>query len=83
MIDYDIHPCLGRITVPTLVFYGASEPAADLSLPGLLQHLPQVHPVEIENRGHLPFIEQPEVFLKEVRAFQTLAVRGDSSRSGN
>jgi proline iminopeptidase len=67
--DYDLLGDLSRVTAPTLVLYGADEPAATLAGPALVERLPHAELVLVPEAGHFPFIEQPEAFLRAVREF--------------
>jgi proline iminopeptidase len=72
MVDlaaFDLRAELDRITVPTLLIYGSDEPAVTLGGSALREGLQNEEFVIIENAGHFPFIEQPEVFLLTVRKF--------------
>mgnify|MGYP003883354529 FL=1 len=66
---YDLVPRLPEITVPTLLMYGADEPASTISGPSLDAALPRSQLVIVEKAGHFPMVEQPDVFLSTVRAF--------------
>lgn len=67
--DYDLTEELGQMNVPTLILYGSSEPAADLSGPVLNKHITDSEYVIIEESGHFPFIEQPVRFKENVLDF--------------
>jgi len=69
LLRFDLLDSLSAVTVPTLIVYGADEPAADLSGTALVEHLPRARLVTVEGAGHFPFIEQPEAFLSTVEAF--------------
>lgn len=67
--EYDLHPELSEMTIPTLIVYGASEPAADLSGPRLDRTIPNSELVIIEKSGHFPFIERPNQLFSEIQLF--------------
>jgi proline iminopeptidase len=69
LASFDLRAELNRVTVPTLVIYGSDEPAVSLGGTALHEGIQNVEFVIIENAGHFPFIEQPEVFLSAVRRF--------------
>jgi proline iminopeptidase len=69
LLSFDLLDSLSAVTVPTLIVYGADEPAADLSGPALVEHLPRGRLVTVEGAGHFPFIERPEAFLSTVETF--------------
>lgn len=67
--DYNLHPSLSSIEIPTLLVYGEIEPAATMSGPKLDSLFANSRFVVFQNAGHFPFIEQQKPFLKTVRAF--------------
>lgn len=67
--QYDLVPELARIRTPTLIVFGASEPAFALSGQLLADSLPDAELVGIPDAGHFAFIEQPARFQQAVRAF--------------
>jgi proline iminopeptidase len=69
LMSYDLLPSLSAVDVPTLVIYGADEPAASMGGEALLRTLPGAHRVVISRSGHFSFIERPRAFLAAVRTF--------------
>lgn len=69
LTDYDLHPHLAQLDLPTLLLYGAAEPALDLGGAALHEGISGSTLVAIEAAGHFPFIEQPKEFLGAVRSF--------------
>ncbi len=69
LMRFDLLDSLAAVTVPTLIVYGADEPAVSLSGSVLASRMPNARLVTIDRAGHFPFIEQPTVFLETVRAF--------------
>ncbi len=67
--DYDLTEELKQMNVPTLILYGSSEPAADLSGPLLNKLITDSKYVIIEESGHFPFIEQPVRFKENILDF--------------
>jgi len=67
--DFDLLPKLAGLQARTLVIYGAAEPAAKISGPSLDEAIPDSTLVLIDESGHFPMVEQPEVFMKTVREF--------------
>ncbi len=66
----DSTPDLPRIQVPTLVIYGAEDgiiPRPEVE--AMAAGIPGARLAVIEGAGHLPNLEQPEVFNREVRNF--------------
>jgi len=72
MIDianYDLHEKLSSMEVPTLLIYGETEPAVNLSGPKLNETIPRSTMVVIKDAGHFPFVERPEKVITELRSF--------------
>jgi len=69
LTDFDFFDALGTISMPTLILYGSTEPAAEISGEALHDAIPTSELVIIQNAGHFPFIEQPDAFLGAVRGF--------------
>ncbi|MDX1673124.1 MAG: alpha/beta hydrolase, partial [Balneolaceae bacterium] len=72
MVDlaaYDLHDQLSVVKTPTLLIYGSMEPAVEISAPRLQKELPNSTLVIMDDTGHFPFVEKPDIFLQSVRAF--------------
>lgn len=69
LTDFDLQDALTGVDVPTLIIYGAAEPAAEIGGTALDEHLPNSELVVIENSGHFPFIEQPDTLFAAVLDF--------------
>ncbi|MDX1619048.1 MAG: alpha/beta fold hydrolase, partial [Balneolaceae bacterium] len=67
--NYNLHPELSAMKVPTLLVYGSIEPATSISGPKLQQTLPNSEMIVIEDAGHFPFVEKPDLFLARLREF--------------
>jgi proline iminopeptidase len=67
--QFDLLEGLRSVRTPALVIYGESEPAAALAGPRLCDAIPGARLVVVPAAGHFPFLEQPEVFQRELRAF--------------
>lgn len=67
--DFDFHPALTDVQVPTLLLYGADEPGAEIGGAALRESLPNDEFLIIEDAGHFSFIEQPEKFMAAVLGF--------------
>lgn len=66
---FDLVGQLDRIIAPTLILYGQSEPAAELSGSVLSEGIPDSTLEIFEDCGHFAFIEQPAAFDDAVGAF--------------
>lgn len=67
--NYDLLAELSSLRIPTLLVYGAIEPAASVSGPILHSTIQNSKLVVIENAGHFPFVEQPDRFVSELLKF--------------
>lgn len=67
--SFDLHDALTGLDVSALILYGDSEVGATLGGPAIHEALRGSKFVLVENAGHFPFIEQPEVFMTTVRDF--------------
>lgn len=67
--SYNLTPELSRLSVPTLLIYGKSEPGASLSAPVLDSLIPSSRLELLDECGHFPFIEQPEQYEELVVDF--------------
>lgn len=66
----DLTDFLPNITVPTLIIRGAEDKiTSKIVMEELAELIPNTKFVELENAGHLPNIEQPLAFNKEMNSF--------------
>lgn len=66
---FDLRPQLAAINVPTLVIHGASDPIPMASAREWAASLPNGRLLVIDQSGHFPFVERPEVFFPAATAF--------------
>jgi 3-oxoadipate enol-lactonase len=70
LVDADLVPQLGTLTVPTLVVYGALDQATPPALNQVISgRVPGARHVELAGCGHCPPLEQPKAFLEAINAF--------------
>lgn len=69
MKPFDFLAELRTIQCPTLVIHGADDVIPLISSEHIHNAIPNSSLVEIEQCGHFPFVEQPEVFFKAVEDF--------------
>ena len=69
LMNFDLFDRLAGVTTPTLIVYGAAEPAVRISGPALNEAIENSELVIIERTGHFPFIERPEATLDVIRSF--------------
>lgn len=67
--SYNLTDELKKVSIPTLIVYGSSEPASKISGPALHRLIPNSRYVLIEHSGHFPFIEQPVEFRRIITDF--------------
>ena len=66
----DYHAALGRIVCPTLVIAGGADAAASPGMPEeIAEQIPGASLAVMETAGHLSAVEQPEEFVRLLRAF--------------
>jgi pimeloyl-ACP methyl ester carboxylesterase len=66
----DSTPTLAEIDVPTLILFGADDKIINLwEMNNLRECIPDAATKFISNAGHLPNLEQPDIFNQEVRSF--------------
>jgi proline iminopeptidase len=70
MPKYDLRARLGNISVPTLILEGRHDWVTPVSQSELLRKgIPNSKMVIFEKSGHLPFVEEPALFLRTVSDF--------------
>jgi proline iminopeptidase len=64
---YDLHPALGRLSIPALVIHGDHDfiPAASAAAP-IARALPQARSVSLSGCGHFAFLECPDAVRAEI-----------------
>jgi 3-oxoadipate enol-lactonase len=67
--DYDIADRLGAIRQPTLLVAGARDGAMPATMRAMQAAMPNARFVEIDEAGHLPNLERPDVFNSVVADF--------------
>lgn len=67
--EYDMTSKLEECKVKAGIFVGAKDGGLPASMEKLAGQIPGAKFVKIENTGHLPMVEQPEVFAEEVTKF--------------
>ena len=66
---YDLYESLRSLLIPTLLVYGAAEPAASLSGLKIRDAIPNVTLAIIPDAGHFSFVESPEDFHAVINRF--------------
>jgi proline iminopeptidase len=70
MPKYDLRPRLGNISIPTLILVGRHDWVTPVSQSELLKKgIPNSKMVIFEKSGHLPFVEEQDLFLRTVSDF--------------
>ena len=69
MEGYDHYDDLSNMSSPSLIIFGANEPAVDLYLTKFTNSMPYAESLVIDKSGHFPFIEQPHQYFQAVKDF--------------
>lgn len=67
--DYDLRNALGTVRCPTLVIHGRQDPIPLASSEAVTQALPNARLVVIDESGHVPYVEAPDVLFAAIRRF--------------
>ena len=67
--NYDLMDQLRELHVPTLVLHGRQDPIPLESSRDVADALPNGRLVEIENAGHVPYVEQPQALFAAIESF--------------
>jgi proline iminopeptidase len=67
--DWNLIPSLAAVKAPVLVIHGAADPIPLESAEAWTRALPNARLLIVENAGHLPHIEQPEIYFDAVERF--------------
>ena len=67
--DWDLLSSLQRVSSPVLVIYGETDPALADAREAWVRALPNARLLVIDRAGHLPHVEQPEIFFRAVETF--------------
>ncbi|MCE7993367.1 MAG: alpha/beta fold hydrolase [Roseivirga sp.] len=69
MASFNLYPEMERITCPTLMIYGETEPANTIYTDKIVGRVKSSELVVIKKAGHFPFIEQRAAYSKAVLDF--------------
>lgn len=69
LAEVDFYDEIKLFTFPVLIINGKADAIPKQSLHRMREQIPQAQLLEMEKSGHFPFLEEPKVYLKEVRAF--------------
>jgi proline iminopeptidase len=67
--SWDLLPSLGVVKAPVLVIHGMADPIPVESAEAWVRTLPNARLLLIEGSGHMPQVEQAEIFFSAVEAF--------------
>lgn len=67
--DWDLLPSLGAVRAPALVIHGTADPIPVESSEAWARALPDARLLLIEGAGHMPQVEQPEIFFTAIETF--------------
>lgn len=69
MSNFDLYEELGDVTTPTLIFYGATEPAVELHAQKMASAFASAELAVVEKSGHFPFVEENDIYLDKLVSF--------------
>lgn len=69
MSNFDLYKELGSVATPTLIFYGAIEPAVELHAQKMTSAFASAELAVVEKSGHFPFVEENDVYLDKLILF--------------
>jgi proline iminopeptidase len=67
--DYDLRAALATVPCPTLVIHGRQDPIPLESSEAATRALPNARLVVIDESGHVPYVEAPDVLFAAIRRF--------------
>jgi proline iminopeptidase len=67
--EYDIHDRLGVITAPTLILHGTKSVISMEGAKAIATSIAQSRLIILQDVGHFPYIEAPQIFAVAVKAF--------------
>jgi len=67
--DWNWLPLLGVVKAPVLVIHGTADPIPIESSQAWAAAMPNARLLVIDGAGHIPHVEQPEIFFKAVETF--------------
>ncbi len=70
LLDEDLREHVARVTIPTALFHGRHDGVCDAGwVEYMAERIPGARVVWFEDSGHLPMIEEPDRFARELAAF--------------
>ncbi len=66
---FNLLPSLGVVKAPVLVIHGVADPIPVEASEAWTTAMPNARLLLIKDAGHIPQIEQPEIFFKSVETF--------------
>ena len=66
---YNLFTDLGNLKCPTLILHGAEDPIPFSTAENLQKAIPHSKLIKIEQCGHFPYVEQPDVFFQATFKF--------------
>ena len=67
--DWNLLPSLVAVKAPVLVIHGAADPIPIESSEAWASAMPNARLLIVNGAGHIPQVEQPEIFFKAVETF--------------
>ena len=69
LVNWSIVERLSQIVAPTLVVSGRHDEATPLVQKEFMDNISHAEQIILENSSHMPFIEEPELYIQRVNAF--------------
>ena len=67
--EFDLVPRLGAVRAPALILHGRQDPIPLASSQAAARAMPDARLVVLEDCGHVPYVEQPEVLFEAIQEF--------------
>jgi pimeloyl-ACP methyl ester carboxylesterase len=67
--DFNLLPSLGVVKAPVLVIHGAADPIPIEASEAWASAMPNARLLVMKDAGHIPQVEQPEMFFKAIETF--------------
>ena len=67
--EYDLRPALSAVRCPTLILHGRQDPIPLASSEAAAHALPHAQLVVLDDCGHVPYVEAPDVLFPAIRRF--------------
>lgn len=66
---FDLHIPLEELKIPTLIIHGKADPIPSITAQALHESIPNSQFILMEQCGHFPYVEEPEVYFDYLKTF--------------